>query len=374
MRKRLVALIAVLVVVAGITATAAWALAFSDASYFWPEGIQGKPYSHQLGGRSGCPPYTYTVTSGSLPAGLQLNTSSGAVTGTPTQPGVSTFWIELADTGCPLFPTSRAQRDFTVTITAKLTVKNDSPMFPAAVNAPYTAQMVADGGGTQVWSLSAGALPPGMTLTPTGLLSGTPTTPGAYEFQVLVADAKRSDTKTLQLDVLTPLVIGETVVPPAEVGVPLTFKLNATGGKPPYAYTVTPPPGLTFSPDTLTVSGTPTGPGSFPMHVEAKDAYGNAASRDILVSVAGPLTITTQRLRAAKAGRAYQATIRTRGGVTPLKWKITSGRLPIGIRFDRKTGILAGTAKKVGEYQIEVTARDKFKIESVVTLVLTVKR
>ncbi len=392
MRYKLVRLIAVFAVVAAITATAAWALAFSDASYFWPEGVVGKPYSHQLGGRSGCPPYTYKTISGtSMPPGLSLGQSSGTVSGTPTQAGQFSFWLQLGDTGC-INDISTAERQFTVSIIAKLTI-SDTPIPPATLGQPFSVQLTATGGGSQSWSVSAGALPPGLTMSGSGLISGTPTTAGAYGFTAFVADAKRSDTKNLVIDVLTPLAFEEPVVPPAEVGVDFKLTLQGTGGKEPFQWTVAAgalPPGLTLTPEEVvvvsrtsggtataagkaTIAGEPTTAGTYGATIKITDPYGHEIAKQVVIKVAAPLQITTERLKAARAGRLYRAVIRAKGGVQPVKWKITSGRLPIGIRFDRATGILGGTAKRAGDYAIEVSATDKFRIRDTVELTLTVR-
>lgn len=392
MRFRLIRLIAVGAVAAGIFATAAWALAFSDASYFWPEGVVGKPYSHQLGGRSGCPPYTYKLISGtSLPPGLSVGQTSGTVSGTPTQAGQFRFWVQLGDTGC-INDISTAEREFTVTIIQKLTI-SDAPMPAGLVGQPYTVQLTATGGGSQAWSVSAGSLPPGLTMSPSGLISGTPTALGSFGFTASVADAKRSDTKNLVIDILAPLAFAEPVTPQAEVGVDFEMSLTGSGGKEPYQWAIaggTLPPGLTLAPEDVVVvsrtiggsaalagrakiAGEPTAAGSYGATIEITDALGQKVAKQVLIRVAGRVEITTQRLRPARAGRLYRAALRIKGGVQPVKWKITSGRLPIGIRFDRKTGILAGTAKRPGDYTIAVLATDKFRVADSVDLTLTVR-
>ena len=62
-----------------------------------PDGTVGAAYSQTLGEENGLAPFTWTVTNGSLPAGLSLNASTGAITGTPTTAGVSSFAIQVTD-------------------------------------------------------------------------------------------------------------------------------------------------------------------------------------------------------------------------------------------------------------------------------------
>ena len=62
-----------------------------------PDGVVGAAYSQTLTEQNGLAPFTWALASGSLPAGLSLNTSTGAITGTPTQPGVSSFTVQVTD-------------------------------------------------------------------------------------------------------------------------------------------------------------------------------------------------------------------------------------------------------------------------------------
>jgi hypothetical protein len=63
-----------------------------------PSGTAGEKYSASLAASGGNPPYTWTVLSGSLPAGLKLHKSTGAITGKPSASGTSTFTVEVTDT------------------------------------------------------------------------------------------------------------------------------------------------------------------------------------------------------------------------------------------------------------------------------------
>lgn len=90
--KTLVAVLALACVITG----SALALAFDDQSYIWPNGKVGVPYAKQLGTRSDCPPFTYSIIGGSLPPGIGLSLS-GLASGTPTKAGTFSFWVALHD-------------------------------------------------------------------------------------------------------------------------------------------------------------------------------------------------------------------------------------------------------------------------------------
>ena len=64
-----------------------------------PNGTVGTPYSHGIVADGGTPPYTYTIIGGMLPPGLTLNSSTGVISGTPTQPGKFQFSVQIVDSG-----------------------------------------------------------------------------------------------------------------------------------------------------------------------------------------------------------------------------------------------------------------------------------
>src|SRR6476661_2684311 len=95
---RFTRILVVLAAVAAIGAPAAQAFGFDDGVN--PTGgTVGTPYDFTFKGRNGCPPYIFVLVSGGLPPGLSMD-SNGHVTGTPTQAGDFSFWLELRDTGC----------------------------------------------------------------------------------------------------------------------------------------------------------------------------------------------------------------------------------------------------------------------------------
>src|ERR687885_2726590 len=104
-----------------VVVPAAFALRFTDDSYNMPTGTVGQPYSKQFNGAGGCGPalpYQYTLIGGKLPPGLSLS-FGGAITGTPTQAGTFSFWVNLSDQNPPSASWCRpstAQRQFTIDV------------------------------------------------------------------------------------------------------------------------------------------------------------------------------------------------------------------------------------------------------------------
>lgn len=66
-----------------------------------PSGVADSSYAHTLLAEGGSPPYSWSIEHGSLPAGLHLNARSGAIVGTPTAVGTSSFTVKVTDAGAP---------------------------------------------------------------------------------------------------------------------------------------------------------------------------------------------------------------------------------------------------------------------------------
>jgi large repetitive protein len=365
----LVGLVAVVVV-----ATAA-ALRFNDESYLTPEGVVGSPYYHRFGappaggGGAGCdPPYIFQVDSGSFPPGLSLGSRSGEVTGTPTQAGTFTFYASIKDdpTDKPWCNPLSAEREFTIRILQKLTIGPES-LRPGTVGTSYSVAMTFNLSEPKAWSISAGALPPGLALDRvSGVISGRPTAAGAYSFTMLaVVDPKRSDTKALSIVIRDPLRVSAGAAgraPPGEVGVAFSQQLQATGGSGTNTWAVTGslPPGLALSPSGV-LSGKPTKAGSWRFAISVADDEGRTATLDELVAVATRLAVATRALPPAAVGQPYKARLARSGGVAPLSWRIASGRLPRGLRLDRVSGVLLGTPARPGTTHVVLECIDALR-------------
>jgi hypothetical protein len=168
---------------AALTQTIFPAIVLSPSSL--PAGQVGTPYSQTITASGGTGTgFTFSVTGGSLPPGLTL-TPGGLLSGTPTTAGPFTFTISATDSSAFV-----GSQTYSPTIFPAIVVSPSS--LPAGqVGTPYSQTITATGGtGTGfTFSVTGGSLPPGLTLTPGGLLSGTPTTAGNFSFTVTATDS-----------------------------------------------------------------------------------------------------------------------------------------------------------------------------------------
>jgi hypothetical protein len=363
-----------------------------------PTAYVGTAYEVQIESEegSGCTPHVwYEIVNSSLPAGLSMS-RSGVISGIPSGAGLTRFWIWNHDLTAPqggpswcLFD-DRSEREFSIYVNPGLAIGSET-VGPATVGQAYSETFTAmevvslsplSGSDAQAtWSLQSGALPPGLALSTDGLLTGTPTSEGSYQFVVRAQNGGLSDAKEYTLVVRQPVVVvspfGPTRGPTAEVGIRLAKALSATGGTGTYTWSLTSgalPPAVTLDPNVGIVSGVPRAAGSFAFEATATDGEGRVGVVSATLGVARKLAIKTRRLKVAKLGRAYRARLATVGGVQPVRWTVRGGKLPRGVRFAKRVGIVVGTPRRAGTFRLVVEARDALGANARKKLVLRVRK
>jgi len=248
-------------------------------------GTVGVAYSATLAGTGGITPYTWSVASGTLPAGLSLNASSGTISGTPTVTavGTSNVTFELTDSGTTTALT--ATKTLSITINAaEAIVFTTTSLTAGTFNVAYSGSIAATGGaGALSYSVSSGAMPTGLSLSTTGALSGSPAAIGTFIFTVKAADAF-GDSATMAYTVVvtySAVTIITTSLSAAVIGTPYTATLMASGGSGTgFTWSLVSgsvlPAGLSLSTAGV-ISGTATVAGSTSITVKVVDSASNSA-------------------------------------------------------------------------------------------------
>lgn len=365
---------------AGTTATKAFSLSIANAplqitTATLPAGQQGSAYTAKVAAIGGTPPYTWAILSGALPSGLQLNTSTGDLTGTPAASGTFTPTFKVTDAA-----SASATQALPVTIAQNLlTISTATPLPAATVGSLYQLQMAASGGTSPYvnWQVTGGSLPSGMTLTGNGFLSGTPTSSvgSPFAFTIQVSDSAASVqtvSKPLTLTVNPPVITSASPLPAAVTNQAYSTQLAASGGTPPYSnWTVTSgtlPAGLTLASATGILSGTPTSSGTAAFTVSVTDAANATASKSLSLTTGAGFSITTATLPDGIENGAYSATLQASGGSGALTWSITSGTLPAGLTLNASTGAISGIATLQGQATPTVKATDSVNATATRTL------
>jgi large repetitive protein len=390
--------------VALVFVSAAWALRFTDESYSTAVGTVGSPYSFTFTGAGGCGPalpYQYSLIGGSLPPGLSL-AKNGQVNGTPSQAGGWSFWVNLSDENPPsaswCVPGS-AQREFTITIngsgggspapgpsptpTPALSITT-SGLPGATVGAAYSTTLSASGGsGNKTWTIAAGSLPAGLSLDSNGVVSGTPSAPGTASFTANVSAGGTNSQRQFSLDVTAALQISAPATQVAEVAVPLTIEINATGGSAPYRWELTQgalPTHVGFIGDQgngskALIKGVPADAGSFSLTFRVTDVLGRSTLHTITLGVAEKLRLAAVKMpRFGHVAKLYQARGVAEGGYGKRSWSVARGVLPAGLQLNSNTGVMTGRPTRPGHYVIYLTVKDELGAARSMKITILIQR
>ncbi len=333
-------------------------------------GTLGTPYSAAITPASGgTAPYAYAVTVGALPGGLNLNTATGAITGTPSALGTFNFSITATDSSTGTGPYTATRAYSIVVVAVPPTASNSS--LTVAYNAPATNVPLTLGGGAPT-SLTIGTAP----LRGTAIVTGTTITyqpnagyagPDSFTYTATNSGGTSAPAATVTITVNNPVItITASGGFAATVGTPYTQTFTWNGGAQPWtAFLVTNlPAGLSITgttPNSATVSGTPTQAGSFSLNASATDS--STGNGPFTISQLFTLTVAAPTLALAPAattfnapyGAAYSQSFTASGGIGPYTY-VRTGTLPPGVSFSGNT--VSGTPTTPGSFSFTITATD----------------
>ena len=254
-----------------------------------PGGTVGQAYSASLQASGGSGGFAWTLSSGSLPAGLVLDGLAGTITGVPLQSGSAAFSVHAADLGDAA---NAADQPLTITVAPAPpppVVISTSSLPSGTVSSQYSATLTATGGtGSYDWSLASGALPSGLNLSSSGVLAGTPSVAGTFTFAVTATDSTNPLNRaqqTLVVDVapapIAPVVITTTALANATRGAGYAATVTTSGGKAPFTWALVSgslPSGLSLDTATGTIAGVPTRDGTWNFSLRVTDSQVPATS------------------------------------------------------------------------------------------------
>ncbi|MFH1037779.1 MAG: putative Ig domain-containing protein [PVC group bacterium] len=375
-----------------------------------PPAVRGEEYSLAFRAVGGVPPYRWEVVTGRLPQGLQFDPERGILSGVPESREVSTFLIRVTGR-----EGRSAEKEFVLEVTSDHRggggysdprIMTDS-LGSAVRGILYNAQLTATGGDLPyIWTISQGNLPPSLTLDGnSGMISGIPEEAGKAIFTVLVSDSnRRTGWKEFSLVIdyqLVYITTGSLGV--AVAGEPYSQSIEATGGTPPYAFSLESgslPDDLTLKSDgqiTGTVSDIYFGQGTqeFIFRIRVTDQAGLYDIAELRLTVretaeptplssptpaatASPVPtitpvgfhISTDSLPGGWVGKDYTAMMEAAHGAAPYTWSFRN--LPQGLSGS-SSGTISGVPEIAADYEVDISAEDAAGTLDSKTLSLSIK-
>ncbi len=293
---------------------------------------------------------------GTLPKGISFQPSTGKLSGAADKGTGGTYELRFTLTNS-LGTTSKT---LTLTVNENPRVQGGD-LTTGMERVSYSQRLQLSAGyPTKVdsWKIYSGSLPDGLELDEaTGIISGTPTKAGPYEFTVRARSSVGESANVRVMIQIDPYreaaAITTSSVASGEVGeaYSVSFKASGVPSEVTWSLAGSLPEGLAFDASTATISGTPAvgSGGAYQFTLSATNGVGNPSTKSYVMWVYEDPSITTTTLRDAAVGFAYSQQIATSGYPVDFEWSVESGSLPEGLALDATTGTISGTPSTSAE-------------------------
>ena len=334
---------------------------FSTASL--KKGTCGTKYNATIKA-TGSKPITFDIE-GALPEGLTFDSSTGKISGTPSEECTDREIIIIASNSGG--DTSQAYR---LTINPAIPKITTLKLPEGEIDSTYSADITATGSSFFTWKASG--LPDGLTIDANdGTISGTPTEAGTFSVKITATNDKGSKSKTFKLVINGAPAFKATELPEATIGKSYNQKLQMSGsGK--ITYRVTDgklPAGMSLNVNTGTIKGKPTEFGTFEFTITATNSLDSIEQDFTLTVNAIPPKFASGTLKNGTEGKIYSSKIKLSKGTLPIEWEL-DGDLPDGLEFE--DGTISGTPEEAWGGYVTITATNSAGTDAK-TLKLTIK-
>ena len=307
----------------------------------------------------GQPPYTYRKKSGAAWVNVS---SSGLITGT-VQGDKGTYPVVVTATdACEC----TGEGSLTINVTDPLEIGPIADV-DALVDVAISPITPTASGGIPPYTFTMSGAPSSLSIVAsTGRITGTPRQARTYTVRVTVRDDDDSAYEDFQLRVTLPLRLASisNVVASRHEAIS-AIQVSATGGKPPYDYSLTASPssgsGLSIS-SSGSITGAPTAVGSFTMRVTVTDDDDNTNSRSFTMLVAEPIIIgPIADMYGEYLASFSEGPVDVSGGVTPYRYSLSGQPSGLGVS---NTGVISGTPTASGDFDVTLTVTEHGRTES----------
>ena len=308
-------------------------------------------------------PYDFTLTAsgdeaitwtaaGKLPSGLNFDGAKGRIYGTPSEYGIFglTFTAENS--------AGKDTKSLELNIAGNPPVIISNDIRNVYRQKSYRSRLGAKGSPEIIWRVLSGQLPPGMSLSESGILSGTPTRNGTFKVTLQASNTVDTCAMDYVIKVGKEPEIKKTQLRDGTDGKKYNAAITFSATKPVTWSIISGrlPSGLSLNTSTGKITGTPAETGKFTFRARLEDSIGRCEKDITLTIKAVKPVIKTPKLPKGQAGEYYEYTFEISKGTTPVTWSASG--LPSGLTLDPSTGKISGIPTDAFKKNIAVTAKN----------------